>query len=296
MLCDYTLFYNICNMLDIDIEKVDLSIVEALKEDVGSGDHTSLATIPSDHQGRARLLIKEAGVLAGVEAAVRVAFHVNPELKVSVLILDGTWVNVGDVAFIIEGKTQDITIAERLMLNIMQRMSGIATHTHRIQSMINHTSCKLLDTRKTTPNFRIFEKWAVKIGGGENHRFGLYDMILIKDNHVDFAGGMPQAIDNVITYLSQHQLQIPIEIEARNMDDVKTIVESGIAFRILLDNFTPEQIQTAVTWIDGRILTEASGGITEENVVAYAEAGVNYISMGALTHQIHALDFSLKSF
>lgn len=283
-------------MLDIDIAKVDLSIVEALREDVGSGDHTSLATIPSDHQGRARLLIKESGILAGVEAAVRVAFHVNPELKVSVLISDGTWVNAGDVAFIIEGKTQDITIAERLMLNIMQRMSGIATHTHRIQSMINHTSCKLLDTRKTTPNFRIFEKWAVKIGGGENHRFGLYDMILIKDNHVDFAGGMPQAIDNVKSYLSQHQLQIPIEIEARNMDDVKTIVESGIAFRILLDNFTPEQIQTAVTWIDGRILTEASGGITEENVVAYAEAGVNYISMGALTHQIHALDFSLKSF
>lgn len=283
-------------MLDIDIAKVDLSIVEALREDVGSGDHTSLATIPSHHQGRAQLLIKESGILAGVEAAVRVAFHVNPELKVSVLISDGTWVNAGDVAFIIEGKTQDITIAERLMLNIMQRMSGIATHTHRIQSMINHTSCKLLDTRKTTPNFRIFEKWAVKIGGGENHRFGLYDMILIKDNHVDFAGGMPQAIDNVKSYLNQHQLQIPIEIEARNMDDVKTIVESGIAFRILLDNFTPEQIQTAVTWIDGQILTEASGGITEENVVAYAEAGVNYISMGALTHQIHALDFSLKSF
>ncbi len=283
-------------MLEIDIAKVDLSIVEALREDVGSGDHTSLATIPSEHQGRARLLIKESGILAGVEAAVRVAFHVNPELKVSVLISDGTWVNAGDVAFIIEGKTQDITIAERLMLNIMQRMSGIATHTHRIQSMINHTDCKLLDTRKTTPNFRIFEKWAVKIGGGENHRFGLFDMILIKDNHVDFAGGMPQAIDNVKTYLSQHQLQIPIEIEARNMDDVKTIVESGIAFRILLDNFTPEQIQSAVKWIDGRILTEASGGITEENVVAYAEAGVNYISMGALTHQIHALDFSLKSF
>jgi nicotinate-nucleotide pyrophosphorylase (carboxylating) len=283
-------------MLDIDLAKVDLGILEALKEDVGSGDHTSLATIPSEHHGKARLLIKQAGILAGVEAAVRVAFHVNPELKISVLIADGTWVNPGDIAFVIEGKTQDITIAERLMLNIMQRMSGIATHTHRIQSMISHTDCKLLDTRKTTPNFRIFEKWAVKIGGGENHRFGLYDMILVKDNHVDFAGGMQQAIDNVIAYLKQNQLQIPIEIEARNMDDVKTIVESGIAFRILLDNFTPEQIQSAVTWIDGRILTEASGGITEENVVDYAEAGVNFISMGALTHQIHALDFSLKSF
>lgn len=283
-------------MFKIEMSATDASILSALREDIGNGDHTSLATIPDDHVGRARLLIKESGILAGVEAAVRVAFHVNPKLHVEVLIQDGTWVNPGDIAFVVTGKTQDITIAERLMLNIMQRMSGIATHTHRIQSMISHTSCKLLDTRKTTPNFRIFEKWAVQIGGGENHRFGLYDMILVKDNHVDFAGSMEKAIANVITYLEENKIQIPIEIEARNMADVKTIVESKVAFRILLDNFTPEQIKEAVAWIDGRILTEASGGITEQNVVAYAEAGVDYISMGALTHQIHALDFSLKSF
>ncbi len=283
-------------MLDMDIEKIDQSILSALKEDIGSGDHTSLATIPHDHIGRARLMIKESGILAGVQAAVCVAFHVNPNLKVTVFIEDGTWVNPGDIAFTIEGKTQDITIAERLLLNIMQRMSGIATHTHRIQSKIAHTHCRLLDTRKTTPNFRVFEKWAVAIGGGENHRFGLYDMILIKDNHVDFAGGMKEAIANTVKYCHKNQLDIPIEIEARNMEDVKTIVESGAAFRILLDNFTPEKIKEAVQWIDRRLLTEASGGITEDNVVAYAEAGVDFISMGALTHQIHSLDFSLKSF
>jgi nicotinate-nucleotide pyrophosphorylase (carboxylating) len=283
-------------MIKIDWARIDDCIKNALREDIGAGDHTSLATIPSDHTGRARLIIKEAGILAGVDAAIRVAFHVNPLLKIDVLIHDGTWVQPGDIAFTIEGKTQDITIAERLILNIMQRMSGIATHTHRIQSKISHTACKLLDTRKTTPNFRVFEKWAVKIGGGENHRFGLFDMILIKDNHVDFAGSMNNAIQNVVTYLNEKQIEIPVEIEARNMEDVQTIVESNIAFRILLDNFTPQQIKEAVDWIDGRILTEASGGITEKNVVAYAEAGVDFISMGALTHQVHSLDFSLKSF
>jgi nicotinate-nucleotide pyrophosphorylase (carboxylating) len=283
-------------MFNIEMSTIDHCIQSALREDIGTGDHTSLATIPADHMGRARLLIKEAGILAGVEAAVRVAFHVNPALQVEVLITDGTWVKPGDIAFVISGKTQDITIAERLMLNIMQRMSGIATHTHQIQSKISHTACKLLDTRKTTPNFRVFEKWAVKIGGGENHRFGLYDMILIKDNHVDFAGSMEKAIENVVGYMQKNQIEIPVEIEARNLADVKTILESKIAFKILLDNFTPEQIKEAVQWIDGRVLTEASGGITEQNVVAYAEAGVDYISMGALTHQIHSLDFSLKSF
>lgn len=290
------MFRKFASMNATNLQQLDEAILLALREDVGSGDHTSLATIPSTAMGRARLLIKEKGILAGVEAAVRVAHHVNPDLKINVLIQDGTAVQVGDVAFTIEGKTQDITIAERLLLNIMQRMSGIATHTHRIQSMISHTSCKLLDTRKTTPNFRFFEKWAVKIGGGENHRFGLYDMILVKDNHVDFAGGMPQAIANVQAYLNEHQLDIPVEIEARNMQDVQTIVESKIAFRVLLDNFSPEEIRQAVQWIDGRILTEASGGINESNVVAYAETGVDFISMGALTHQVQSLDFSLKSF
>jgi nicotinate-nucleotide pyrophosphorylase (carboxylating) len=279
-----------------NLQQLDDAILLALREDVGTGDHTSLATIPATAMGQARLLIKEDGILAGVEAAVRVAYHVNPALQVNVLLTDGTPVKVGDVAFTIAGKTQDITIAERLLLNIMQRMSGIATHTHRIQSMIAHTSCKLLDTRKTTPNFRFFEKWAVKIGGGENHRFGLFDMILVKDNHVDFAGGMSAAIQNVKQYLQEKNLDIPVEIEARNMADVKTIVDSNMAFRVLLDNFTPDQIREAVQWIDGRILTEASGGINESNVVAYAETGVDFISMGALTHQVQSLDFSLKSF
>ncbi len=276
--------------------KIQEAIANALIEDIGTGDHTSLATIPADHIGQARLLIKEEGILAGVDAAQEVVKQVDADLIFETILKDGTAVKNGDIAFVIKGKTQSITIAERLLLNIMQRMSGIATHTHRIQSKIAHTSCRLLDTRKTTPNFRVFEKWAVSIGGGENHRFGLYDMILIKDNHVDFAGGMQQAIENTLNYCHKNQLNIPIEIEARNMDDVKTIVQSGTAFRILLDNFTPAQIREAVEWINGRILTEASGGITEHNVVQYAEAGVDFISMGALTHQIHSLDFSLKSF
>jgi nicotinate-nucleotide pyrophosphorylase (carboxylating) len=289
-------FRKFASMNATNLQQLDDAILLALREDVGTGDHTSLATIPATAMGQARLLIKEDGILAGVEAAVRVAHHVNPALQVNVLLADGTPVKVGDVAFTIAGKTQDITIAERLLLNIMQRMSGIATHTHRIQSMIAHTSCKLLDTRKTTPNFRFFEKWAVKIGGGENHRFGLYDMILVKDNHVDFAGGMSAAIQNVKQYLQEKNLDIPVEIEARNMADVKTIVDSNISFRVLLDNFTPDQIREAVQWIDGRILTEASGGINESNVVAYAETGVDFISMGALTHQVQSLDFSLKSY
>ena len=276
--------------------KIKKAISDALAEDIGSGDHTSLATIPAHHLGQARLLIKEDGILAGVEAAKEVVRQVDKDLVFETLLEDGTAVKFGDIAFVLKGKTQSITIAERLLLNIMQRMSGIATHTSRIQSKIAHTHCRLLDTRKTTPNFRVFEKWAVAIGGGENHRFGLYDMILIKDNHVDFAGGMKQAIANTLEYCHKNQLEIPIEIEARNMEDVKIIVESSVAFRILLDNFTPEKIKEAVHWIDGRVLTEASGGITEDNVVAYAEAGVDFISMGALTHQIHALDFSLKSF
>lgn len=277
-------------------DKIKVAIASALTEDIGDGDHTTLATIPADHIGQARLLIKEDGILAGVEAAKEVVRQVDSSLEFEGILKDGAAVKKGDIAFILKGKTQSITIAERLLLNIMQRMSGIATHTNRIQSKIAHTKCKILDTRKTTPNFRVFEKWAVSIGGGKNHRFGLYDMILVKDNHVDFAGGMQIAIDNVIDYCNKKQLNIPIEIEARNMDDVKAIVESGIAIRILLDNFTPEQIREAVQWIDGRLTTEASGGIDESNVVAYAEAGVDFVSMGALTHQIHSMDFSLKSF
>jgi nicotinate-nucleotide pyrophosphorylase (carboxylating) len=278
------------------LSEIDAFIQSALAEDVGSGDHTTLATIPADHIGKAKLLIKENGVLAGMLAAERVCKAVDVELAFHPILKDGDHIKIGDIAFTLEGRTQSITIAERLLLNIMQRMSGIATHTHRIQQLISHTSCKLLDTRKTTPGFRLFEKWAVKIGGGENHRFGLYDMILIKDNHVDFAGGMERALTNVREYCIQKDLKIPIEAEARNLEDVHKIVNSGMVFRILLDNFSPAQIKEAVDWIDGRIQTEASGGITEKNVVAYAEAGVDFISMGALTHQIQSLDFSLKSY
>jgi nicotinate-nucleotide pyrophosphorylase (carboxylating) len=282
--------------MKIDLHLVDEFIASALHEDVGNGDHTSLATIPANHMGKARLFIKDHGILAGMVPAQRVMHAVDPDLEFNALLQDGCTVTPGDVAFTVSGKTQSITIAERITLNIMQRMSGIATQTHAIQHLISHTRCKLLDTRKTTPGFRLFEKWAVSIGGGMNHRFGLFDMILIKDNHVDFAGGMSQAIQNVINYCAEKQLEIPIEIEARNMDDVALIVESGIAFRVLLDNFTPQQIQEAVSWINGRILTEASGGIHMGNVVEYAETGVDFISMGALTHQIKSLDFSLKSF
>jgi nicotinate-nucleotide pyrophosphorylase (carboxylating) len=283
-------------MNDFNLKAVDDFILLALREDVGDGDHTTLSTIPPNHKGRAHLKIKEDGILAGMVAAERVCHAVDATLSFEPILNDGDLIREGDIAFTVHGKTQSITIAERLLLNIMQRMSGIATHTHRIQQSINHTSCKILDTRKTTPGFRLFEKWAVKIGGGENHRFGLYDMILIKDNHVDFAGGMAQAIQNVMNYCKEKNLTLPIEIEARNMNDVQLIVESGVAFRVLLDNFTPTEIRTAVTWIDGRIQTEASGGIHENNVVQYAEAGVDFISIGALTHQIHSLDFSLKSY
>jgi len=280
----------------IDIAYIDEFIKMALQEDVGTGDHTSMATIPALHVGRAHLKIKEKGILAGMIAAERVCQSVDATLLFEPLLLDGSAIAPGDIAFNLSGKTQSITIAERLLLNIMQRMSGIATHTHQIQSMIAHTSCKLLDTRKTTPGFRYFEKWAVKIGGGENHRFGLYDMILIKDNHVDFAGGMKQALHNVVEYCNKKQLNIPIEVEARNLEDVNIILESGIAFRVLLDNFSPQQIEEAVKLINGKIQTEASGGITADNVISYAETGVDFISMGALTHQIHSLDFSLKSY
>jgi nicotinate-nucleotide pyrophosphorylase (carboxylating) len=274
---------------------VDDFIRRALAEDVGDGDHTTLSTIPASARGKARLLVKQNGVLAGVEIARKVFAQVDSSLSFTGLLDDGTVIKSGDVAFYIEGPSRSITIGERLALNFMQRMSGIATKTHRIQSLIADTKCKLLDTRKTTPGFRYFEKEAVRIGGGVNHRFGLYDMILVKDNHVDFAGGVSQALSQVKSYLEATGKNLRVEVEARNMQEVKQIVESGIAFRVLLDNMTPEQIGEAVQWIDGRVETEASGGITEVNIRDYALAGVDYVSMGALTHQIHSLDLSLKA-
>jgi nicotinate-nucleotide pyrophosphorylase (carboxylating) len=279
----------------VDAFDVDDFIRRALAEDVGDGDHTTLSTIPASARGKARLLVKQNGVLAGVEIARKVFAQVDSSLSFTSLLDDGTVIKSGDVAFYIEGPSRSITIGERLALNFMQRMSGIATKTHRIQSLIADTKCKLLDTRKTTPGFRYFEKEAVRIGGGVNHRFGLYDMILVKDNHVDFAGGVSQALSQVKSYLEATGKNLRVEVEARNMQEVKQIVESGIAFRVLLDNMTPEQIGEAVQWIDGRVETEASGGITEVNIRDYALAGVDYVSMGALTHQIHSLDLSLKA-
>ena len=282
-------------MSNIPSFSLDDFLRRALTEDIGDGDHTTLSTIPSTARGKARLLVKDSGILAGVNIARHVFELVDPELEFEKILDEGAGVKPGDVAFYISGKSQSITIGERLALNIMQRMSGIATKTHRIQSLIADTGCKLLDTRKTTPGFRYFEKLAVHIGGGVNHRFGLYDMILVKDNHIDYCGGVQQALSRVDEYLKSMGKHLKIEVEARNLAEVESILSTGLAFRILLDNFEPARLREAVAFINGRVETEASGGINEENVRAYAECGVNYISMGALTHQINSLDMSLKA-
>ncbi len=274
---------------------LDDFIQRALAEDIGDGDHTTLSTIPADATGKAKLLVKEDGILAGVEIAYRVLHLVDPSLIIEKNIADGNTIQYGDIAFYVSGSSRSITIAERLLLNIMQRMSGIATKTNRIQSLISDTKCKLLDTRKTTPGFRYFEKLAVKIGGGVNHRFGLYDMILVKDNHVDFCGGIQPALIHVKKYLAETGRQLKVEVEARNLDEVKAILEEKIAFRILLDNFSPERLREAVDFIGNQVQTEASGGINESNVHEYAKCGVDFISMGALTHQVQSLDLSLKA-
>jgi nicotinate-nucleotide pyrophosphorylase (carboxylating) len=274
---------------------LDDFIRRALAEDIGDGDHTTLSTIPADAKGKAKLLVKEEGILAGILIAKHVLATVDPDLQFEQLMEDGDKIQPGDIAFYVSGSSRSITIAERLLLNVMQRMSGIATKTHRIQSLISSTKCKLLDTRKTTPGFRYFEKLAVKIGGGVNHRFGLYDMILVKDNHIDFCGGVIPALEHVKKYLADTGRKLKVEVEARNLEEVQQILDSDIAFRILLDNFQPEKLADAVKLINGRVSTEASGGINESNVLAYANAGVDFISMGALTHQIHSLDLSLKA-
>jgi len=275
----------------------------ALAEDLGDGDHTSLSTIPQNAQGAAKLLVKESGILAGLEIAKQVFQLIDERLVFEKVIEDGSEIKSGDIAFCLRGSSRSITMGERLALNIMQRMSGIATKTNRIQSLIADTRCKLLDTRKTTPGFRYFEKLAVKIGGGVNHRigggvnhrFGLYDMIMVKDNHSVFSGGITAALDNVKKYLADTGRNLKVEVEARNLNEVKEILQSDIAFRIMLDNFDLVRLKEAVGFINGRVETEASGGITESNVREYALCGVDYISMGALTHQINSLDLSLKA-
>ncbi|MFC6996455.1 carboxylating nicotinate-nucleotide diphosphorylase [Rufibacter roseus] len=271
-------------------------IRQALQEDVADGDHSSLAAIPADAQNQAKLLVKDEGILAGVELAWKIFHEVDPALRMEVLLQDGAEIKHGDVAFTVHGKAQSILTAERLVLNCMQRMSGIATYTKSIAKLIEGTGAKLLDTRKTTPNFRMMEKWAVLIGGGTNHRFGLYDMIMLKDNHVDYAGGIKQAIEATHAYLQKVGKQLKIEVETRNLDEVRQVLEIGGVDRIMLDNFEVERLREAVELIGGRFETEASGGITEETIRAVAETGVNYISVGALTHSNRSLDLSLKAF
>lgn len=276
---------------DILLPFIDL----ALKEDIGDGDHTSLSTIPSGQQGEAQLIIKDEGVLAGVAVALEIFKVVDPQLKIEVLLEDGTEVTHGDIGMYVSGSVHSILVAERLVLNTMQRMSGIATTTHNIVKLLADTGTKVLDTRKTTPGMRYLEKLAVKIGGGENHRFGLYDMILIKDNHVDYSGGTAKAIEAAKAYLSNNHINIPIEIEVRNLLEVEEVIRVGGVDRILLDNFDYGHLKEAVQLIDGRFITEASGGITEENVVEYAKCGVDFVSIGALTHSFKSLDMSLKA-
>jgi len=267
----------------------------ALREDVGDGDHTTLSVIPKSHKGKMQLLIKENGVLAGVSAAKEIFRYIDKGLRIKVLMNDGTLVKKGDLALIVEGSTRSLLLAERLVLNVLQRMSGIATHTRRMQDLCRGTRAKVIDTRKTTPGFRFFEKWAVVIGGGANHRFGLYDMILIKDNHIDFAGGITQAIDRANDYLERKRKKIPIEVETRTIADVKKVLKHGKVQRIMLDNFTPEQTRQAVKLINGKFETESSGGINSENIARYARCGVDFISVGALTHHVSSLDMSLKA-
>lgn len=277
-------------------ENIKHFIQSALAEDVGPGDFTSLATIPSNAEGKAKLLVKEEGILAGLELALHIFKEVDSNLKVEVFKKDGDFIQVGEVVLHVFGNSQSILKAERLVLNCMQRMSGIATYTKSLCNLMLGTNAKLLDTRKTTPNFRIAEKWACKIGGAVNHRYGLFDMILIKDNHIDYSGGISSALQNTFTYLKTNQLNLQIEIEVRSMEELREVLEIGGVKRILLDNFSPDQIRDAVRLVNKRFETEASGGINEKTLRSYAETGVDYISMGALTHQVKSLDLSLKAF
>lgn len=270
-------------------------ISSALREDVGDGDHSSLLSIDPEAQGRSRLLVKEDGILAGVEVALQVFRQVDSKLQVEVFIPDASPVKKGDVVLVVSGRVQSILMAERLVLNIMQRMSGIATTTHEYVELIAGTHARLLDTRKTTPNLRVLEKMAVRMGGGCNHRMGLYDMIMLKDNHIDFAGGLKNALEKTNRYLREKQLDLKVEIECRSLDDVRLALSLGGFHRIMFDNFTPEKVKEGVALVQGRYETEASGGITKENIRAYAETGVDFISVGALTHSVKSLDLSLKA-
>jgi nicotinate-nucleotide pyrophosphorylase (carboxylating) len=273
---------------------VDL-IVQAFKEDIGDGDHSSLSCVPENAQGKAKLIVKDNGIIAGIELAEQIFAHYDKNLKMNIFIKDGTAVKIGNIAFEISGSSRSILATERLVLNIMQRMSGIATQTNKIISLVSEYPTKILDTRKTTPGLRLIEKWAVRIGGGHNHRMGLYDMIMLKDNHVDYAGGIKNAISKTQEYLKNTGKDLKIEIEVRNEKELDEVLEIGGVDRIMLDNFSPERIKKSLKIIPKKYEVEASGGITIENIEDYAKTGVDFISIGALTHSFRSLDMSLKA-
>ncbi len=277
-------------------ENIESFIKAALEEDIKDGDHSSLGSIPEDAKSKAKLLIKDQGILAGIEMAQHIFRIVDSELKVNVLLQDGTPVKYGDIGLTVEGKAQSILQAERLVLNCMQRMSGIATYTKSVMNKVAHTDVKILDTRKTTPNFRLPEKWAVKIGGATNHRYGLFDMVMLKDNHIDFAGGIENAINATHEYFKKLGKTLDIVIETRNLEEVAEVSRVGKVNRIMLDNMDVPTMKKAIEIIDGKFTTEASGGITLENIGEIAESGVDFISLGALTHSSRNIDISLKAF
>lgn len=270
-------------------------IKAALAEDIGDGDHSSLGSIPRSQVSNAKLLIKEAGIIAGLTLAERIFHYVDKDLQVNFQKKDSDYVFTNDIGFYVSGNTRSILCAERLVLNCIQRMSGIATYTHRMNQLIKGSRARLLDTRKTTPNFRLPEKWAVLIGGGVNHRYGLYDMVMLKDNHIDYAGGIKEAILSTVDYLKLNKLQLKIEVEVRNLDELNEVLEVGHVDRVMLDNMLPSEIREAIRRIGGRMETEASGGINEKNIMEIAETGVDFISVGALTHSYRSLDISLKA-
>jgi nicotinate-nucleotide pyrophosphorylase (carboxylating) len=276
--------------------ELQLLISNAIREDVGSGDYSSLACIPETAHGQAKLLVKDQGIIAGVTLAKMIFEYVDPMLRIKTFVEDGAPVKYGDVVFEVWGSSQSILKAERVVLNSMQRMSAIATKTHQYMQLLEGTDAKILDTRKTTPNFRVAEKWAVKIGGGENHRFALYDMVMLKDNHIDFAGGITRAIATTKEYLKENNLDLKIIVEARNLDEIREILLSDGVHRILIDNFNYEDTKTAVELIGTKCQTESSGNINEKTIREYALCGVNYISSGALTHSVYNMDLSLKAF
>jgi nicotinate-nucleotide pyrophosphorylase (carboxylating) len=276
-------------------KEIDIIIANAIREDVGDGDHSSLACIPKNAKGKAKLLVKDEGVIAGVALAKKVFHFIDKEISVETLIEDGSKVSFGDIVFYVEGASQSILKAERLVLNAMQRMSAIATKTKQFVNLLEGTGTKILDTRKTTPGIRALEKWAVKIGGGENHRFALYDMIMLKDNHIDFCGGITKAIETTKEYLKETERDLKIIVEARSLNEIEEILKSDGVYRILIDNFNYEDTRKAVQLIGNKCLTESSGGINKNTIRKYAECGVDYISSGALTHSVYNMDLSLKA-